>query len=333
MTDLDRLPEQIRKFVAYKTVVQGCSERTVAAYAYDLTVFFSYYINVRSSRAPESEVTNEELCEKCDLGLIKSVTRTDVLEYLYYASKKKNGTATRARKLSSIRSFYRYLHKNEHLVDENPAQDIETPPRSKKFPKYLEEDESVDLLETCADSGDANAVRDYAIITMFLNCGMRVSELCGISLDDFSGDLEKVRVTGKGAKERTVYLNEACREALRDYLKIRNAIPDIKPDSKNALFISRNKRRISVQTVQWVVYKYVDRAGLSGKGISVHKLRHTAATLMYRSGQVDIRTIKDILGHEQLNTTQIYTHVSSRQMQSAMEANPLSGIKKSGKGS
>jgi len=328
MIDHELLPDPIRRFVTYKTVVQGRGAGTMKAYAYDLTVFFTYILNKKRKKAPEEDIPPEELKSLVTMELVEGIDKTDILEYLFYTGSRDNKAATRARKLASIRSFYKYLYKNEGSIKSNPAQDIESPHIKSKDPKFLDKDESVELLETTAESEDSNSVRNYCIITFFLNCGMRVSELCGISLGDFSDNFTKVRVLGKGAKERTVYLNEACRAALKEYLEVRSKIPDIKPEAKNALFISRNKKRIAVKTVQWIVYKYVDMAGLNGKGISAHKLRHTAATLMYQSGKVDIRTIKDILGHEQLNTTQIYTHVSSKQMAEAVEANPLSSIER-----
>ena len=171
-------------------------------------------------------------------------------------------------------------------------------------------------------------VRDYAIVTLFLNCGMRVSELTGINLTDISQDMHTLRVMGKGAKERMIYLNEACQEALGEYLKLRNNVENAHATKEKALFLSGQSKRISVKTVQWMVYKYLEMAGLGDRHLSVHKLRHTAATLMYQQGGVDVRVLKDILGHEQLNTTQIYTHVSSSDMEEAMAHNPLARVKK-----
>ena len=175
------------------------------------------------------------------------------------------------------------------------------------------------------DKESKSSVRDYAIITLFLNCGMRVSELVGIDLSDIDHELRSLRVVGKGNKERIVYLNDACRFAIGDYISERLQSDQSKLTTK-ALFLSGRDQRISVKTVQWMVYKYLDLAGLGSKHYSVHKLRHTAATLMYQSGNVDVRVLKDILGHEQLNTTQIYTHISNESMEKAMAQNPLSSI-------
>ena len=246
---------------------------------------------------------------------------------LYSGSVRKNLWCAKARKLSSIKVFYKYLVNKRNLLEENPAINIETPKRQKTLPKFLSLEECRILLDTVKnDAASDTRLRDYCIITLFLNCGMRVSELVGISLPDIDRELRSLRVVGKGSKERIVYLNDACRAALADYLqevRLAGGMADL-PDK--ALFLSNRDKRISVKTVQYMVYKYLDLAGLGAKHYSVHKLRHTAATLMYQSGEVDIRVLKDILGHEQLNTTQIYTHVSDKNMQNAMNANPLSSL-------
>ena len=216
--------------------------------------------------------------------------------------------------------------KRSGLSSENPAINIDTPAQKKRLPKHLTLEESVALLDAVnSDAESKHRERDYCIITLFLNCGMRLSELTGISLSDLDPELRSLRVIGKGNKERIIYLNDSCRDALRSYIAVRARDGEIK--DKNALFISRFHKRMSNQTVQWMVYKYLDAAGLGYKNFSTHKLRHTAATLMYQSGEVDVRVLKDILGHEQLNTTQIYTHVSDSAMETAMTKNPLANLK------
>jgi site-specific recombinase XerD len=210
------------------------------------------------------------------------------------------------------------------LLEDNPAIDIEAPKKQKSLPKFLTLEESLELLNAVKnDKESKTTVRDYAIVTLFLNCGMRVSELVGIDIEDVDAKFRSLTVTGKGNKQRIVYLNEACRIALADYVQERLS-ENHKACMSHALFLSSREQRISVKTVQWMVYKYLDLAGLESKHYSVHKLRHTAATLMYQTGNVDVRVLKDILGHEQLNTTQIYTHVSNRSMEEAMTKNPLS---------
>ena len=224
----------------------------------------------------------------------------------------------------SIKGFFKYLTVNRMMLEENPAANIESPKRKQALPKYLTLEESIDLLNAIKNDTDSKTkVRDFAIITLFLNCGMRLSELVGININDVDKHFRSLTVTGKGNKQRIVYLNDACQEALADYAEERFSERYVKCDT-NALFLSSRDQRISVKTVQWIVYKYLEMAGLESKHYSVHKLRHTAATLMYQTGNVDVRVLKDILGHEQLNTTQIYTHVSNRSMEEAMQKNPLS---------
>jgi site-specific recombinase XerD len=236
----------------------------------------------------------------------------------------------RARRLSAIKAFYKYHTVKSHRITENPAKDIESPNVKPALPKYLSLEESLQLLDSIPKE-DPNYERDYCIITLFLNCGMRLSELVGINLHDIDRYLTKLNVTGKGNKMRVVYLNTACRRALSDYLSVRQSRATAHGQpiiDKDALFLSSRRTRISNQMVQTLVYKYLDMAGLGGRGLSVHKLRHTAATLMYNEGDVDVLAIKDILGHEQLTTTQIYTHLSNKQLEEAVESNPLAKVKK-----
>ena len=215
---------------------------------------------------------------------------------------------------------FKYLYQ-KHLIDTNPAINLETPKLGKRVPKYLSLDESKHLLRTTGSDEDRNKERDYAIITLFLNCGMRLSELVGINISNINFDEEKLNVTGKGNKERTIYLNTACINALKEYMAVRPTT-GIKADSKDALFLSERLERISNRTVQYIVKKEIQRAGLDSRKYSVHKLRHTAATLMYQSG-VDIRALQELLGHESISTTEIYTHVSSQQARNATDNNPL----------
>ena len=209
-----------------------------------------------------------------------------------------------------------------HKIEHNPAELLESPKVKQSLPKHLTLENSLELLNSV---DGANERRDYCILTLFLNCGLRLSELCGLDLSDISSD-GVMTVTGKGNKERAVYLNDSCKEAIRRYIAVRPA-EGIAYDDRNALFISRNHRRLSPKTVQHIVKTNLSKAGLSGMGFSTHKLRHTAATLMYQYGNVDIRVLKDILGHANLGTTQIYTHVSDKQVKQAIDSNPLSGVK------
>lgn len=327
---LEEMPAPVQEFAAYKVGIQNCSPKTVSEYLLDLRIFLRFIMATRSGIDPESDLFDELDVSDLDLEFLGSIRTTEIYAFLQYTGTvRKNLWAAKARKLVSIRMLYRYLVNKTKQLKVNPAADIESPKSRRTLPRVLSLQESLMLLDTVKNDKDSpNVVRDYAIITLFLNCGMRVSELVGINLTDINRERTSLRVTGKGAKERVIYLNDACRTALEDYLVIRVNAEGGKAQKEKALFLSSRDQRISVKTVQWMVYKYLDLAGLGDRHLSVHKLRHTAATLMYQSGEVDVRVLKDILGHEQLNTTQIYTHVTSKNMQDAMASNPLSQIKR-----
>lgn len=326
--ELKAFPPLVRDFATYKSVVMGNSPQTVCEYLLDLRTFFRYTEATRLGIDPASSAFEGIPIAHIDLDYIASITTADIYDFLLYASNgRSNGWAARARKLSALKGFYRYLCAKKHLLENNPTANIDSPKKHSSLPKYLTLEESRQLLALVrADTESPHAVRDYAIVTLFLNCGMRLSELCGIDLQDIDPDLRSLRVTGKGSKMRLIYLNDACRRALLEYIEQRATQHVSGATQTNALFLSQRNQRISPKTVQWMVYKYLRLAGLENRGLSVHKLRHTAATLMYQSGQVDVRVLKDILGHEQLNTTQIYTHVSSANMESAMQQNPLANL-------
>lgn len=322
-----RLPDILVEFSSYKTVIQGCSVKTVEEYLLDLSTFARFIMAVRSGISPESEDFMKIDLAAADTDFFMSVKTPEIYEFmLYTGTVRGNMWAAKARKLSAIKALYKYMTLKKNLPFENPAINIESPKPKKSLPKFLSLEESLMLLSAIQnDKLSKTRLRDYTIVTLFLNCGMRLSELVGIDLGDIDRTLRSLRVVGKGSKERIIYLNAACRAALGEYLAWRVA-PERQSVTTKALFLSGRNQRISVKTVQWMVYKYLDMAGLESKRYSVHKLRHTAATLMYQSGGVDVRVLKDILGHEQLNTTQIYTHVSNSSMSSAMEKNPLAGL-------
>lgn len=327
---MKEIPEVLRGFKSYKITIQNRSLKTVDEYLNDLELFFRYIIASRNKISYDSDKFKQIDISIVDLDYVKTITTDEIYEFFNYTVEYRNNKArARARKLSAIKSFFKYLT-NRKMIETNPAVNIESPSiNNRSLPKYLTLNESLQLLEAIEkDPETKTRERDYAIITLFLNCGMRLSELVGISLNDIDSDLRSLRVIGKGSKERVVYLNDACRSALENYLKVRGTDNQIQINDKNALFLSSRHQRISNKTVQWIVYKYLKMAGLEYKHFSTHKLRHTAATLMYQTGKVDVRVLKDILGHEQLNTTQIYTHVSDESMEKAMSNNPLNDIKK-----
>ena len=246
----------------------------------------------------------------------------------YLALNRGSNPATRARKLSTIRIFFAYLTQKTNILEINPAQNIETPKKEKRMPKYLSLEDSKKLLSVAMDENDENKERDYAIITIFLNCGLRLSELVGINIKDIDFSEYKLNVIGKGNKERTIYLNKACINAIQEYLKVRPTV-NVKNDEKksqDALFLSRRLERISRRTVQYIVNRELLKAGLDTSKYSTHKLRHTAATLMYQYGKVDIRALQELLGHESISTTEIYTHVNNEQVRNAVESNPLANL-------
>ncbi len=314
-------PPIIKEFLGYMGTVKGKSPLTVEEYFMDLRTFFRYMKQHRN-QVPQDMPFDEISIDDIDLEFIKTITLTDVYEYMNFVStQRKNKATTRSRKVSSLRTYFQYLTNKVNKLEHNPITELETPKTKKSLPKYLTLEQSMDLLH--AVEGPYQS-RDYCIITLFLNCGMRLSELVNINLNDINHKEHVMRITGKGNKERLVYLNDACMDAIKTYLKDRPADGLI---DREALFISRERKRISPKTVQAMVNKYLEKIGLGGPGYSVHKLRHTAATLMYQYGEVDIRVLKDILGHENLGTTEIYTHISDEQMKKASKSNPLSNVK------
>ncbi len=328
---LTGLPKLVREYCMSKLVIENRSPKTVAEYASDLKTFLRYmrvYKECLSIDISDNEALAKVDISSLGLDFFVDISTMDVYEFLIFTQNTRgNSWSARARKLSAIKNFYRYLTVKMRLTEHNPVHNIEAPKAKKTLPKFMTLEEAQLFLDTIAeDTASKTLARDFAIVTLFLNCGMRLSELVGINLSDISSDMDSLRVLGKGAKERIIYLNDACRDALGAYLTERAADPGI--IDKNALFLSGRGKRISNKTVQWMVGKYLKLAGLEHKRLSVHKLRHTAATLMYRTGKVDVRVLKDILGHEQLNTTQIYTHVSDESMREAINANPIGSTKK-----
>ena len=320
-------PAVLREYAEYTVVIKGNSEKTVCEYLLDLRTFFRFMITKWDDLDLSMDDFEKLSIKRISEDDVKRITQKNIIEYLMFAGRdRENSSTTRMRKLSALRSFFKYAHTKEHIIDVNPTADVDAPKKTLTLPKYLTVEEAVKLIETVRDDKESKTrVRDHAIIVLFLNTGMRLSELVGLNLESFDPDLTMVKVLGKGSKERVIYLNKAARFAMIEYLRQRLDPKHVRTSS-NAVFLSGRESRISNKTVQWMVQKYLKMAGLGAKGLSVHKLRHTAATLMYQSGKVDIRVLKDILGHEQLNTTQIYTHVVDRNLEEAVENNPLSDV-------
>ena len=317
----DEASPVIREYLVYLQTIKGKSPKTIEEYFLDLRTFFRF-LKIHRGIVPADSPFDEISISDIDLDLIRTVTLADAYEFMgYLIDDRQNNSSTRLRKASALRGFFNYICVKKHYIDEDPLKELETPKQKKSLPKYLTLEQSIQLLESV---DGPHKERDYCIITLFLNCGLRLSELVGLNVSDIRPD-RTARVVGKGNKERIIYLNDACINAIEAYLRVR---PTDGLKDRNALFISNQKKRLSSVSVQKLVYKYLEKIGLDSQGYSCHKLRHTAATLMYQHGNVDIRVLKEILGHENLGTTEIYTHLNSEQMEDAAKSNPLAKVKK-----
>ena len=320
-------PDFLNSFLDYSTTILNKSPNSIKEYNYDLAMFLKF-IKMHFNMTDETDFKNITIND-LTIDTIQKIKIDDIHAFLgYLTTTFHSKPATRARKISTIRIFFHYLCQDassDFKLDHNPALNLKTPKKDKRLPKYLSLDDSRKLLNVAYNEDNRNAERDFTIITLFLNCGMRLSELVGINIKDIDFEECKLNVIGKGNKERTIYLNKACMKALGEYLPVRNSI-NVKHDNKyseKALFLSERRERISNRTVQYIVDKELSHAGLDTRKYSVHKLRHTAATLMYQYGEVDIRALQELLGHESIATTEIYTHVSNDQVRNAVEKNPL----------
>ncbi len=319
MADFNEAPQILRDFLSYMETIKGKSQNTITEYFFDLRVFLRF-MKCKKGFVDATIAFDEIQIQDVDIILIKDINLSDLYDYMTYVNRERGNNAnSRARKVASIKSFFNYLNTKAKLLEVNPAKDLESPKILKSMPKYLTLDESKELLSVV--DGEFKE-RDYAILTLFLNCGLRLSELVSINMNRIKGDT--LTVVGKGNKERTIYLNKACINAIDNY--VTNARPFVSVKDKNALFLSKRRQRISRKTVQHIVKKYLKLAGLDTEKYSAHKLRHTAATLMYKHGNVDIRALQEILGHENLSTTEIYTHIDNEQLRDAIDRNPLANL-------
>lgn len=313
----EQLPDDLNGFLNYLSTIKGKSINTINAYRWDLTMFFKF-MKLYKGLVPKNSEFDTIQINDIDSEFIKNIKLMDLYAFISFAENfRNNGNHAKARKVSSLKSFFKFLHGKAKLINENPASDLETPKLDKRNPIYLTLDESKSLLK--AIDGQSKE-RDYCIITLFLNCGLRLSELCSINISNIRSDT--LTIIGKGNKERTVYLNNACLRAVDTHINERNKnLHKIK--DKDALFLSNRYTRINKRTVEILVKKYIKKAGLDCDKYTPHKLRHTAATLMFKYGQVDIRSLQKILGHENISTTQIYTHVDDETLRKAVKSNPL----------
>lgn len=311
----------IDDFLDYMKATKGASENTVKEYYYDLRMFVRF-IKRRKGLVDSSIDFDDIPIEDINAEILESVTKQDIYAYnAFLERERKISNRSKFRKISSIRSFYNYLHSKIDIIKVNPVIDIDMPKVEKTLPVYLSLEQSLKLLKTIENS-KLKAVykkRDYAIVTLFLNCGMRLSELAGINISHVQED-NTLKVIGKGNKERVIYLNQACIYAINEYLKVRPQIED------DAMFLSMRQQRMSNRSIQHMIEKHMKNSGLDTNKYSVHKLRHTAATLLYEYGNADIRSLQEILGHESVNTTEIYTHVNKKALKKMVASNPLAGI-------
>ena len=329
MINIENNPEYLNSFLQYQLTYKKKSPESVNQYNSDLIMFLRY-MKYHFGLTKEKEL-NQILIKDFTLEQLSKIRQEDIHSFISYLSiNRRCGPATCARKISTIRIFFKYLTITSKMLKDNPAQNLETTKLNKRLPKYLTLEDSRKLLDnTFEDEENKNKERDFAIITLFLNCGLRLSELVGINISDIKFDDLKMTVIGKGNKERSIYLNKACVDAINSYLAVRPK-EGVKKDKKNsdkALFLSSYRQRISKRTVENIVSKELQRAGLDTTKYSTHKLRHTAATLMYKYGNVDIRALQELLGHQSISTTEIYTHVDNEQVRTAVESNPLAEFK------
>jgi len=303
----------LEQYLTYLTIVKGRSPLTSYEYRVDCLMFLEY---VKRIRGISEEIIKQRDFSDVDIEFITSITVSDMYAFITYCGNERKVTAsTRARKIVSLRQFWKYLKNKAHLLENNIAEELEAPKLPKRMPKYLSLEESIRLLIE-----SEKHPRNYCILTIFLNCALRLSELVNLNIEDTQ--TEAIKIIGKGNKQRKIFLTPAAKKAITVWLEHRN---NMNPKT-NALFITKNGTRVTSRGVQDIVKKYLNKAGFADRGLSTHKLRHSASTIMFKFGNVDVRTLQEILGHESLNTTQIYTHVDDEQLQKAVNSNPLAGM-------
>lgn len=313
------LPPRFIEYLNYMLTVKNMSIGTTVNYKCELRMFFRFIKKLKTRSKEKIEFID---ISDIDDDFIRSITLSDMYAFISFITiERKNGAQARARKIAAIKSFFKYMESKAKVITQNPARELESPKIEKRNPVYLTLEESKQLLNNISGK---HKERNYCIVVMFLNCGLRLSELIGININNIKEDT--LTVIGKGNKERTIYLNDLCMEAISNYLDVR--IEPINEEDKNALFVSGKRKRISKKAVQELLSKYFKAANLTGKKYTAHKLRHTAATLLYKHGGVDIRVLQQILGHESVSTTQIYTHVDEEQLRDAVKLNPLADLSK-----
>lgn len=319
----NNLPDSVVDFLTYLETIKNKSENTIDAYRKDLTIFFRFMMKYRGLVKDDKTEFIEIEIASADDEFLKSIKLRDLYAFMSFLEKGRgNSSYARARKVATLKSYFKFLQGKAKIIVDNPTIELERPQINKRHPIYLTLNQSLHLLESL-DKKNKNYERDYCILTLFLNCGLRLSELCSIQINRFKDDT--LTIIGKGHKERTVYLNEACLKSIGNYLKVRDDSKAL-PENKKFLLLSSRNAPINQRTVELMIKKHITNAGLTDDKYTPHKLRHTAATLMYKYGNVDIRSLQGILGHENIATTQIYTHVDDDALRDAVKSNPLSKL-------
>lgn len=321
--DRTQCPDFFLDYILYITVTKSLSSRTIQEYYLDIRLFLKYLRMMQDSQFQDVTDLQAIPIRDMQVSALENVQLQDLYNYLYYVTEEReNHDRARGRKVSALHGFFNYLCYHQNVISHDPTERLELPSPKKSLPKYLTLDQSQQLLQSL---DTAYPERDYCILTLFLNCGIRLSELVGLNLSDINFKEAKMRVLGKGSKERMVYLNEACMDAIKDYIKVRE-LPE--GSVEKAMFLSKRHTRISKRRVQQIVESALEQADLGGQGYSTHKLRHTAATLMYQYGNVDALTLKEVLGHASTSTTEIYTHLSNQILKDAVDRSPLAHFEK-----
>ncbi|OCA99756.1 tyrosine recombinase XerC [Clostridium beijerinckii] len=319
----NNLPESLVDFLNYLETIKSTSINTIDGYRIDLTIFFRFMMIYKQKVNSDSVEFEDIDISVIDDEFLRGIKLRDLYAFLSFTEKyRDNSSYARARKVATLKSFFKFLFGKAKVITENPTLELESPKINKRHPVYLTLNQSIHLLESL-NKNDKNYSRDYCILMFFLNCGMRLSELCSIQIDKIRDDT--LTIIGKGNKERTVYLNDACLKALANYLNVRDNSKAL-PENKKFLFLSSRNVPINKRTVEIMIKKHITNAGLTDDKYTPHKLRHTAATLMYKYGNVDIRSLQSILGHTNISTTQIYTHVDDESLRDAVKSNPLSKL-------
>lgn len=321
-------PEFLSNYLKYKRYIDFGAQTTTDETFFDLRTLFRYVKLYLYDKNKLVNITKEEF-KKIDITDVtiedlEKMNQNDLQNYLFFLdSTLENVSKTRNRKLASMKRLYEYLETN-NLINVNPTKWMQSATIEKRQPKYLDLKESKQLLANTINSDSRYKIRNYAIICIFLNCSLRLSELVGINLTDLKIDNseQSLRVTGKGNKQRILYLNSAVCEAINTYLKVRPPLDKSNKDY-NALFLSSREKRISQRSVQDIIKselkELMESKGKESAKYHTHTLRHSCATLLYNEANVDIFVLKRILGHESLVATEVYTHVSDKKLREFMQ--------------